>query len=294
MIDLLRDTLKLLWVNTVIVCRMIKIEHSIFALPFAYIGIFLAADGWPGIKPFFLLTVAMVAVRSFAMAFNRLVDINIDSENPRTRTRPLVTGELSTFFTFCFIAVCAVIFVVACKNMNELCYKLSYFALGWSAFYSITKRFTKLCHFVLGSVLGLAPLAGWLCVDPHFTLPAILFFFGVVFWVAGFDILYATQDRKFDKGRGLFSIPASLGINKSLTISTFCHVNTGIFFLLAGLSAGLGWIYFTTTAIIAAILVYEHQVISADDMSRVNMAFFALNGVISVLLFAGTLLDILI
>ncbi|WP_051677138.1 4-hydroxybenzoate octaprenyltransferase [Maridesulfovibrio frigidus] len=269
---------------------MIKIEHSIFALPFAYMGLFLASDGWPDLTPFLLLTVAMVAVRSFAMAFNRLVDINIDSENPRTRTRPLVTGELSATFTFGFIVVCAVIFVVACYNMNELCHELSYFALAWSAFYSLTKRFTKLCHFVLGSVLGLAPLAGWLCVDPQFTLPAILFFFGVLFWVAGFDILYATQDRKFDRGRELYSVPACLGLEKALTISTFCHINTAIFFLLGGLAAGLGWIYFITTAIVGGILIFEHQVISADDMSRVNMAFFALNGVISVLLFVGTVL----
>ncbi|WP_291329630.1 4-hydroxybenzoate octaprenyltransferase [Desulfovibrio sp. UCD-KL4C] len=292
MTNLLRNKLKVLWADTAIVCRMIKIEHSIFALPFAYMGLFLAAGGWPGFKPFLLLTIAMVAVRSFAMAFNRLVDINIDSENPRTRTRPLVTGELSSFFTIFFILICGVIFVIACKSMNELCYKLSYFALAWSAFYSITKRFTKLCHFVLGSVLGLAPLAGWLFVDPQFTLPAILFFTGVLFWVAGFDILYATQDRKFDRNRGLFSIPACLGLQSSLTISTFCHANTVIFFLLAGLSAGLGWIYFTTTAIVGAIMIFEHQVISVDDMSRVNMAFFALNGVVSVVLFLGTLLDI--
>ena len=286
--------LKRLWENTVLVCRMVKIEHSIFALPFAYMGIFLASGTWPEFKPFALLTVAMVAVRSFAMAVNRLFDINIDSENPRTRTRPLVTGELTPFFTFCFIVVCAVVFVFACKGMNELCYKLSYFALGWSAFYSLTKRFTMLCHFVLGSVLGLAPVAGWLCVDPNFSLPAILFFFGVTFWVAGFDILYATQDRKFDRNRGLNSIPANLGIHKSLTISTFSHINTVIFFALAGLAAGLGWIYFSTLAVVGGILIFEHQVISAEDMSRVNMAFFTLNGVISVLLFLGTLADLML
>ncbi|WP_245577094.1 4-hydroxybenzoate octaprenyltransferase [Maridesulfovibrio zosterae] len=294
MSDCLRKQLNKILENTVLVCRMIKIEHSIFALPFAYMGLFLASGGWPGIKPFVLLTVAMVAVRSFAMAVNRLFDINIDSENPRTRTRPLVTGELSPFFTFCFIVACGVVFVFACKGMNDLCYKLSFLALAWSAFYSLTKRFTMLCHYVLGSVLGLAPVAGWLCVDPKITLPAVLFFLGVMFWVAGFDILYATQDRKFDRNRGLNSIPANLGLNKALTISTFSHVNTIIFFLLAGLSAGLGWIYFSIVAIVGAILLVEHQVISAEDMSRVNMAFFTLNGVIAVLIFAGALADILI
>jgi len=293
LLDFVRKYMNLLWDNTVLVCRMIKIEHSIFALPFAYMGLFLAAGGWPGIKSFALLTVAMVAVRSFAMAVNRLFDINIDSENPRTRTRPLVTGELTPFFTACFIVVCAVVFIFSCKYMNDLCYKLSFFALGWSAFYSLTKRFTMLCHFVLGSVLGLAPLAGWLCVDPSFSLTPILFFLGVMFWVAGFDILYSTQDRKFDRTRELNSVPANLGIKKALTISTFSHVNTVIFFLLAGLSCGLGWIYFSTVAIVGAILLTEHQVISADDMSRVNMAFFTLNGIISVLIFVGTLADII-
>lgn len=292
MLDILRKYIKMLLDNTVLVCRMIKIEHSIFALPFAYMGFFLASGGWPGWIPFALLTVAMVAVRSFAMAVNRLFDINIDSENPRTRSRPLVTGELSPLFTFCFIVVCAVVFVFACKGMNELCYKLSYFALFWSAFYSLTKRFTSLCHYVLGSVLGLAPVAGWLCVKPEFSLTALLFFCGVLFWVAGFDILYATQDRKFDRTRELNSIPANLGLHKALTISTFSHVNTVIFFLLAGLSAGLGWIYFSTVAVVGGILIFEHQVISADDMSKVNMAFFTLNGVISVLLFVGTLADL--
>ncbi len=292
--DMLFKYLKMLWENIVLVCRMIKIEHSIFALPFAFMGYFLATDGAADFKSFALLTVAMVAVRSFAMAVNRLFDINIDSENPRTRTRPLVTGELSILFTFCFIVVCAVVFVFACKGMNELCYKLSYFALAWSAFYSLTKRFTLLCHFVLGSVLGLAPVAGWLSVDPKFTLPAILFFFGVTFWVAGFDILYATQDRKFDRKRGLNSVPANLGIEKALTISTFSHVNTVIFFALGGLAAGLSEIYFFTLAFVGGLLIFEHQVISADDMSKVNVAFFTLNGVISVMLFAGTLADVLL
>lgn len=281
------------WKNLVLVCRMIKIEHSVFALPFAYVGLFLGADGWPGIVPFLLLTVAMVAVRSFAMAFNRLADINIDTENPRTRTRPLVTGELGIGFTVLFIIACGAVFVLACKGMNDLCFKLSPLALAWSAFYSFTKRFTMLCHFVLGSVLALAPLAGWISVDPQFTVPAVLFFFGVLFWVAGFDILYATQDRKFDRQRELFSIPAMLGLEKSLTISTFCHVNTAVFFLLAGFAAGMGWIYFLTAGIVGLVLIYEHTVISAQDMSRVNMAFFTLNGVISVMVFLGVLVDVL-
>lgn len=281
------------WKNLKIICRMIKIEHSIFALPFAYVGIFLASDGWPKLVPFLLLTVAMVAVRSFAMSFNRLADINIDADNPRTCNRALVTGELGVGFTLFFIIACAAVFILSCKGMNDLCYKLSPFALAWSAFYSFTKRFTMLCHFVLGSVLALAPLAGWISVDPHFTVPAVLFFFGVLFWVAGFDILYATQDRKFDREHELFSIPSLMGLEKSLTISTFCHVNTAVFFLLAGFAAGLGWIYFIIVGIASIVLVYEHSVISAKDMTRVNIAFFTLNGVISVMVFFAVLFDLL-
>lgn len=176
------------------ICRMIKIEHSIFALPFAFAGAFIASGGIPAWKPFVLLTIAMVAVRSFAMAFNRVVDLPFDRRNPRTQNRPLVTGEITRLQTWAFIVVMAVVFVLACAGLNRLCLMLSPLALGISALYSVMKRFTWLCHFVLGAVLGLAPLAGWLSVDPVFTLPAVLLFWGVLFWVAGFDILYSCQD----------------------------------------------------------------------------------------------------
>ena len=195
-----------------VICRMIKIEHSVFALPFAYVGAFLAARGWPGLWNMLVLTAAMVAVRSFAMAFNRYADLDIDRENPRTQGRPLVTGELSTGFTLLFILGTAAVFVACCALMNQLCLLLSPLALGLSAFYSFCKRFTYWCHFVLGMVLGLAPLAGWLCVDPSFSLPAVLYFCGVTLWVAGFDLLYACQDADFDRERGLWSMPSRLGV----------------------------------------------------------------------------------
>ncbi|WP_319470288.1 4-hydroxybenzoate octaprenyltransferase [uncultured Pseudodesulfovibrio sp.] len=276
-----------------VICRMIKIEHSVFALPFAYMGAFLAADGWPGLYNLLVLTVAMVAVRSFAMAFNRYADLEIDKENPRTQDRPLVTGELSTRFTLMFILGTAVIFVGACAMMNPLCLKLSPFALVLSAFYSFCKRFTYWCHFVLGAVLGLAPVAGWICVEPSISLPSVLLFCGVTMWVAGFDLLYACQDADFDRERGLWSIPARLGIPAALGISTLSHVTTAAFFLLAGWAAGLGWIYFLVTTVLCAVLMAEHLLVKADDMSRVNVAFFTMNGVISVVLFFGTLFDIL-
>ncbi len=278
--------------DLVLICRMVKIEHSVFALPFAYIGAFLAAKGWPGFGPMLVLTIAMVAIRSFAMAFNRLADLDIDRENPRTQDRPLVTGELSRGFTMVFLAGTAVVFVAMCAFMNPLCLALSPVALIWSAFYSYCKRFTKWCHFVLGSVLGLAPVAGWLSVAPVLTLPAALFFFGVTFWVAGFDLLYACQDRHFDRGRGLHSIPARLGMKAALGISTLSHLVTAIFFLLAGWAAGTGAVYFLVAAAVGVVLLWEHRLISAEDMSRVNLAFFTLNGIISVALFIGVVLDL--
>ena len=274
------------------VCRMIKIEHSIFALPFAYTGAFLAAGGWPGLWNLLILTVAMVAVRSFAMAFNRYADLDIDRQNPRTQKRELVTGELSTGFTLGFILCTAAVFVAACGLMNPICLLLSPVALILSAFYSFCKRFTYWSHFVLGTVLGLAPVAGWLCVDPTFTLPAALLFCGVTMWVAGFDLLYACQDAAFDREIGLFSMPARLGIRAALAVSTVSHMTAAAFFLLAGWAAGLGAVYALAASAVGLVLMAEHWLVSADDMSRVNVAFFTLNGVISVILFMAVALDL--
>lgn len=276
------------------ICRMIKIEHSVFALPFAFAGAFIASGGVPAWKPALLLTIAMVAVRSFAMAFNRVVDLPFDSRNPRTQNRPLVTGEITRLQTWGFIAVMALVFVLACAGLNRLCLLLSPLALGISALYSVMKRFTWLCHFVLGAVLGLAPLAGWLSVDPVFTLPAVLLFWGVLFWVAGFDILYSCQDTAFDIEVGLHSVPARFGIPTALVISTFCHVNTVVFFLLAGWAAGLSWAWYPVWGIVSLVLVLEHRLIRADDLSRVNMAFFTLNGVVSIVVFAGVVAGIFV
>lgn len=281
-----------MWRKTVLLARMVKIEHSVFALPFAYLGMIWAAQGWPGWSVFIPLTLAMVAIRSVAMAVNRLVDLPIDAQNPRTQTRPLVTGELSVLETKVFIALCALIFIVACALLNPLCLMLSPLALLWSGFYSYTKRFTSLCHFILGSVLGLAPVAGWLAVSPSFEISPILLGLGVIFWVGGFDILYACQDVDFDRTQGLYSLPAQKGIATALALSTFSHVITGLFFILAGWAVGAGWIYFTTALVVAGILLLEHRLISENDMRRVNLAFFTMNGFVALLLFVGTLLDI--
>lgn len=271
--------------------RMVKIEHSVFALPFAYIGVFLAAGGWPGWRVFILLTLAMVAVRSFAMAANRLADLDIDRENPRTRDRELVTGAISLPRARQFTALAAIVFILACAGLNWWCFALSPVALFWSAFYSLTKRFTALSHFALGSVLGLAPLAGWIAVRPELSVSAACFFFGVTFWVAGFDLLYACQDKDFDRERGLFSVPAKKGVAAALSLSTFSHAAASIFFLLGGYAAGIGWPYYPVWAGVSAILLWEHTLISDHDLSRVNLAFFTANGLVAVALFAGVLVS---
>ncbi len=278
--------------NLGVVCRMIKIEHSVFALPFAYIGAFLAADGWPGLYKMVVLTVAMVAVRSFAMALNRYADRTIDAANPRTQDRPLITGELTEGFTLLFIVGTGLVFVTMCALMNPLCLWLSPLALFFSAFYSYCKRFTYWCHFVLGAVLGLAPVAGWLCVDPTFSLPSALYFCGVAMWVAGFDLLYACQDVSFDREHGLWSIPARLGVPAALAISTLAHVVTVVLFLMAGWAANLSRIYFVATALLGLVLIAEHLLVKPDDMRRVNVAFFTINGGIAVGLFLIVLADL--
>ncbi len=272
-----------------VLARMVKIEHSVFALPFAYTGAFVAAGGWPGWRVFLLLTLAMVMIRSFAMAFNRLADKRFDSLNPRTQDRPLVTGEISSGQTMVFLVATGVVFVAACAGLNSLCLALSGPALAVCAFYSYTKRFTWLCHFVLGAALGLAPLAGWMAARPELALPAVLFGLGVLFWVAGFDILYACQDVEFDREHALHSVPARFGVGPALVVSAFCHINTALFFVLAGWAAGLSPVYYMVWAASSTILVLEHRLISEDDMSRVNLAFFTMNGILAVVFFAGVL-----
>jgi 4-hydroxybenzoate polyprenyltransferase len=284
-------TARAVFAKIALLARLVKIEHSVFALPFAYTGLFLVNKGWPGWQPFLLVSLAMVAMRSYAMAVNRLLDLPIDRANPRTQKRELVTGEVGVGEAWAFTAACALVFVAACAGLNSLCLALSPVALVWAGLYSLAKRVTFLCHLHLGSVLGLAPLAGWLAVSPAFALAPLLFALAVTFWVAGFDILYSLQDEDFDKAMNLHSIPARFGRGQALTLSTCCHVNTVIFFGLAGLACGLGWIYFAVYALVAAILLYEHTLVKTDDISRVDMAFFTLNGLVAVAVFFGVLAD---
>ena len=224
------------------ICRMIKIEHSVFALPYAWAGAFLAARGLPSARSLIFLTIGMIAARSFAMAFNRLADLPFDRDNPRTQQRPLVTGVISQKQTWAFCALMAIIFIASCAALNKVCLWLAVPALLFAAIYSLLKRFTALCHFWLGATLGLAPLAGWLSVNPaSLGLAAILLFWSVTFWVAAFDIYYAFQDMDFDMAFDLHSIPATCGAETALALAAFSHAMTSIFLLLAGFAAGLHW-----------------------------------------------------
>ena len=277
------------------ICRMIKIEHSVFALPYAWAGAFLAARGLPSARSLIFLTIGMIAARSFAMAFNRLADLPFDRDNPRTQQRPLVTGVISQKQTWAFCALMAIIFIAACAALNTVCLWLAVPALLFAAIYSLLKRFTALCHFWLGATLGLAPLAGWLSVNPSsLGLPAILLFWAVTFWVAAFDIYYAFQDMDFDVAFELHSVPASLGADTALTLAAFSHAMTSIFLLLAGYAANLSWPWYIVWFGISVMLLVEHRLMRPQDLRHVNTAFFTLNGIISPVVLIGVLLGIYI
>ena len=264
---------------------MIKFEHSIFALPFALLGALLAAHGWPGVSKLLWIIIAMVGARSAAMTFNRIVDQKIDAENPRTRQRHLPAGLLSRPFAWGFFAVSSAVFIVAAWKLNHLAFALSPLALGWICFYSLTKRFTSLSHIVLGVALGIAPAAAWIAVRGSLA-PQILPLTGaVVLWVAGFDILYACQDYEFDRARAsLHSIPKSLGIGRSLQLARVFHVvMLGLLIWLLKLS-GLGAVAWIGLALVAGLLWYEHSLVKPDDLSKMNAAFFTVNGYIGMLL----------
>ena len=277
------------------ICRMIKIEHSVFALPYAWAGAFLAARGVPSARSLIFLTIGMIAARSFAMAFNRLADLPFDRDNPRTQQRPLVTGVISQKQTWAFCALMAIIFIAACAALNTVCLWLAVPALLFAAIYSLLKRFTALCHFWLGATLGLAPLAGWLSVNPSsLGLAAILLFWAVTFWVAAFDIYYAFQDMDFDVAFELHSVPASLGADTALTLAAFSHAMTSIFQLLAGYAANLSWPWYIVWFGISVMLLVEHRLMRPQDLRHVNTAFFTLNGIISPVVLIGVLLGIYI
>jgi 4-hydroxybenzoate polyprenyltransferase len=272
---------------------MIKWEHSVFALPFALCGAVLAANGLPSLRQLLWIIVAMVSARSAAMAFNRLADASIDAANPRTRTRALPAGSLSPNFVVSFVTISCAIFIVASSQLNQLTLWLSPVALAVVLLYSYTKRFTRWSHLVLGFALGIAPSAAWIAVRGSFDLRILLLTLAVTFWVAGFDVLYSCQDYDFDRSAGLHSIPRSVGISKSLWIARGFHILMLV--LLAGMipAFALGKLAIVGLIVVALLLAYEHSLLAANDLSKMNAAFFTMNGVISVVFFlfvAGDLL----
>src|SRR5258705_8569 len=276
-----------------IVLEMIKFEHSIFALPFALTGALLAArfttHGWPTWKQFLWIVVAMVAARSAAMTVNRIADIHYDNANPRTAQRALATGALSTGFAWIFTVGAVVVFLFAAWRLNSLALKLAPVAPAILFFYSYTKRFTNWSHLFLGFALGISPAAAWIAVTGHLDPRMLILCAAVTLWVGGFDVLYACQDLDFDKRAGLFSVPKRFGVASALLIARVMHI--GVVALLAWLAASfsLPWPAWAGIAVVAALLAYEHSLVKADDLSKLDAAFFAMNGYISIsfLLFWG-------
>lgn len=264
--------------------RMIRFEHSLFALPFAFLGALLAAGGWPSGRQIFWIVVAMVGGRSAAMAFNRLADLPYDAMNPRTAGRELPAAQLSRGFTWAFTLVSAALLVAAAWQLNPLALKLSPLVLAVLFLYSYTKRFTLLTHWVLGLCLGMAPAGAWIAVRGALDWQILPLSLAVLFWVAGFDIIYACQDVEFDRRAGLFSLPGRIGIARALMVSRALHVLMIALLAWLGQWVGLGAVGYTGLALVAGLLAYEHSLVRANDLSRVNAAFFTVNGYISILL----------
>ena len=276
-----------------ITLEMIKFEHTLFALPFAFIGALLARKGIPTAWQAGWIIAAMVGARSAAMAFNRIADFHYDKLNPRTSGRALPRGTLSMQFAVAFTITMSALFVFSAWQLNWLCFYLSLPTLAILLLYSYTKRFTSLSHIVLGFAVGCAPLAAWLAIRGEFAWSPILLSAAVMFWVAGFDLIYALQDVDFDRKTKLFSLPSKFGIASALRVSMLCHALTVLLLMGTATLANLGWIAYIGIAIVAGILYWEHRLVTPHDLSRVNVAFFNLNGYISILLlltFAGDIL----
>lgn len=272
---------------------MIKFEHTLFALPFAFIGALLARNGLPTAWQTIWILAAMVGARSAAMAFNRMADLHFDKLNPRTRDRALPRGLLSVQFTAMFTIAMSLLFIFSAWQLNPLCFYLSFPTLAILLLYSYSKRFTSLSHVVLGFAVGCAPLAAWLAVTGEFAWAPVLLSGAVMFWVAGFDVIYALQDIEFDRKANLFSFASRFGPAAALKISALFHAATVVLLIATGTLSRSGWLVYVGIALVCGILVWEHRIVKPHDLSRMNVAFFNLNGYVSILLlltFAGDIL----
>ncbi len=294
---------------------LVKFSHTIFALPFAMIGFFLGikknaaavslnktigwgldVTNWEGWKlitfKLLLVLVCMVTARSAAMAFNRYLDRNFDAQNPRTAIREIPRGIISPNSALRFVILNCLIFTIACLFINLLCFFLAPVALFVILFYSFTKRFTPLCHLVLGLGLSLAPIGAFLAVTAHFELLPLLFSFSVLFWVSGFDIIYALQDIDFDQSQKLYSIPSVLGAKRALRVSEILHLLSAAAVIAAGFYGGFNWLYWIATSVFVGMLIYQHSIVKPSDLSKVNIAFMTANGIASVVFGVLVIIDL--
>ena len=278
--------------------ELIKFEHTVFALPFAYLGMLLAAEGWPTWEQFLWITIAMASARTLAMGFNRIADRWIDSRNPRTANRPLVKGTISLKTAWTGTLLAGGILAVAAWQLGPFTLLLLPGAILFLIGYSFTKRFTWMSHFILGFTDGLAPVGAWAAIRASlFTyedLPAWILLGVVTFWIAGFDLIYACQDVEIDRQEGLQSIPARFGISVALKLSSICHIITVLLLVILGLFSDLGWPYWIGLVIVVALLVWEHRMVHPNDLTNIDLAFFNINSYISVTLFLAILTAIYI
>ena len=267
----------------------IKFEHTVFALPFAYVSMVLAADGWPGWRTVIWVTLAMAGARTLAMSVNRLADRFIDAANPRTARRHLPAGLLTTAQVTAAAVAAGAVLLLSAAMLNPLCLALAPLAVLFLVGYSYTKRFTWLSHWILGFTDGIAAAGGWIAVRAAFAPPVYVLWFALTVWIAGFDLIYACQDVEFDRGHRLHSVPARFGIPAALATARGCHVLTIAAFALLGWMMGLGWLYWAGVAVVAGLLIYEHSLVSPGDLSRLDVAFFNVNGYIALILFLSVL-----
>ncbi len=274
---------------------LIKFSHTVFALPFALLGFFLAVKtteknfDW---KLLGLVVLCMVFARSAAMAFNRLIDTDVDKDNPRTAIREIPAGIIGKGSALVFVILNSFFFIAATYFINTICFYLSPVALLVILGYSYTKRFTFLCHLILGLGLSLAPIGAWLAVTGEFAVLPVLFSFAVLFWVSGFDIIYALQDEAFDKSKGLHSIPAAIGTKNALLLSSIFHFFSADFILAAGFIGNAGMYYWIAAAIFSGLLLYQHSLVKPNDLSKVNIAFFTTNGIASIVFASLAIVDL--
>jgi 4-hydroxybenzoate polyprenyltransferase len=267
----------------------IKFEHTVFALPFAYVAMVLAADGWPGGPVLLWVTLAMASARTLAMSINRVADRLIDAANPRTAARHLPAGLLAPWQMLLAAVVSGALLALSAWMLNPLCFMLAPWAALFLIGYSYTKRFTWASHWILGFTDGIAAAGGWIAVRGAFDPPAFVLWFALTVWIAGFDLIYACQDVDFDRRARLHSFPARFGVAPALYAARACHLLTVAAFALLGITTGLGWLYWVGIVVVAGLFVYEHSLVSPVDLSRLDVAFFNVNGYIALILFAAVL-----